>query len=101
MSSVTPQGAVDVGQLSGPLDHENADRLVETVQSGLAEGQPMVVLDMSDVPLMDSAGLDALMDVHDAVHLKGAPSSWPRSPNCVRKCSTSPALVGTSKPTKK
>ncbi len=71
MLNVKPQGAVDVVQLSGPLNHENADRLVETVQSGLAEGQPMVVLDMSDVPLMDSAGLEALMDVHDAVLLKG------------------------------
>ena len=31
----------------------------------------MVVLDMSDVPLMDSAGLDALLDISDAVLLKG------------------------------
>lgn len=71
MLSVNPQGAVDVVQLSGALNHENFEQLVETIQSGLAEGQPMVVLDMSDVPLLDSAGLDALLDVHDAVLLKG------------------------------
>ena len=71
MLSVKPQGAVDVVRLSGPLNHENTEQLVETVQSGLAEGQPMVVLVMSDVPLMDSAGLDALMDIHDTVLLKG------------------------------
>jgi len=71
MLNVKPQGAVDVVQLSGPLNHECAEELVETIQSGLAEGQPMVVLDMSDVPLMDSAGLEALLDIHDAVLLKG------------------------------
>ena len=71
MISVEPQGAVDVVRLSGPLNHENADQLVETVQSGLAGGQPMVVLDMSDVPLMDSAALDALLDIHDWTQLKG------------------------------
>jgi len=71
MLSVEPQGAVDVVRLNGPLNHESAEQLVETVQSGLADGQPMVVLDMSNVTLMDSAGLDALMDVHDTALLKG------------------------------
>ncbi len=71
MFSVKPQGAVDVVQLGGQLNQENAEQLVETVQSGLAEGQPMVVLDMSDVTLLDSAGLDALLDSRDAVLLKG------------------------------
>ena len=71
MFQVEPQGAVDVVQLSGPLNNENAEQLVATVQATLAEGQPMIVLDMHDVPLLDSAGLDALLDVHDAVVLKG------------------------------
>jgi anti-sigma B factor antagonist len=71
MFSVKLQGAVDVVQMGGPLNHENAEQLVETVQSGLAEGQPMVVLDMSDVTLLDSAGLDALLDSRDVVLLKG------------------------------
>jgi anti-anti-sigma factor len=70
MLNIKPQGAVDVIQLNGPLNDENAEQLVETIESGLTEGQPMVVLDMSDVPLMDSAGLDALLDIHDAVVLK-------------------------------
>ena len=45
--------------------------MIETVRSGLNGGQPIVVLNMSDVPLMDSAGLEALMDVRDTVLLKG------------------------------
>ena len=71
MINVEPQGAVDVVRLSGPLNHENAGQLVETVQAELADGQPMIVLDMNDVPLVDSAGLDALMDIHDWTLLKG------------------------------
>ena len=71
MLSVESQGAVDVVRLNGPLNHENAGQLVETVQLSLTEGQPMVVLDMSDVPLLDSAGLDALLDVHDWALLQG------------------------------
>ncbi len=71
MLAVEPQGAVEVLHLSGPLNHENTDQLLETIQTGLSDGQPMVVLDMSDVPLLDSAGLDALLDVHDCVLLKG------------------------------
>ncbi len=71
MISVEPQGAVDVVRLSGPLNHENADQLVETVQTGLTDGQPMVVLDMSDVPLLDSAALDALIEIHDWTLQKG------------------------------
>jgi anti-anti-sigma factor len=71
MMNIKSQGAVDVVQLSGPLNHENAEEFVETVDSGLAEGQPMVVLDLGDVPLMDSTGLDALLDVRDAAILKG------------------------------
>ena len=71
MLSVESQGAVDVVRLNGPLNHENAEDLAETVRSGLTGGQPIVVLNMSDVPLMDSAGLEALMDVRDTVLLKG------------------------------
>ncbi len=71
MFSVETQGAVNVVQLVGPLNHENADTLTETIADGLTKGQPMVVLDMSDVPLLDSAGLDSLLDVRDSVHQQG------------------------------
>jgi anti-anti-sigma factor len=71
MISMAPQGAVDVVRLNGSLTHENADKLVETVEPGLTEGQPMIVLDMSDVPLLDSAGLEALMDLHDWAQVRG------------------------------
>lgn len=71
MISVAPQGAVDVVRFDGSLNHENADKLVEAVESDLTEGQPMVVLDMSDVPLLDSAGLEALMDLRDWALVRG------------------------------
>jgi anti-anti-sigma factor len=71
MLNVTPQGAVDVVRLTGPLNHESAGKLVEGVESGLTDGQPMIVLDLSDVPLLDSAALDALLDLHDWAQLRG------------------------------
>lgn len=71
MISMAPQGAVEVVRLSGPLNHDNASKLVETVESGLTDGQPLLVLDMSDVPLLDSAALEALMDLHDWAQLRG------------------------------
>ena len=71
MINVESQGAVDVVRLDGALNHENADQLAQVIQSGLSGGQPMVVLDMSDVPLLDSAGLEALLDARDFVLRKG------------------------------
>lgn len=71
MISIAPQGAVDVVRPSGALNHENAGKLVEAVESGLTEGQPMIVLDMADVPLVDSAALEALLDLHDWAALRG------------------------------
>ena len=68
MISVEPQGAVDVVRPNGPLNHENAEQLAETIRSGLSSGQPMVVMDMTDVPLVDSAGLEALLEIQQ--HLR-------------------------------
>ena len=71
MFSVESQGAVDVVKPMAPLDQENAGEFTETLETGLTPGKPMVVLDMSDVPLIDSAGLDALLDFQDALEDQG------------------------------
>jgi anti-anti-sigma factor len=71
MFSITSQGAVDVVKPLAPLNQENAQELLETIHSGLAEGQPMVVLDMSDVPLIDNAGLESLLDTQQSLQLRG------------------------------
>jgi len=71
MPVVEKQGAVDVIAVEGPLNQENVNSVQETVELCSAEGLPMVVLNMSDVPLMDSAGLELLLDLSDYVHQRG------------------------------
>ena len=71
MFSVESQGAVDVVKPVGPLNVENAPGLLDTVATGLSEGLPMVVVDLTEVALIDSAGLEALVDAREKIQLKG------------------------------
>jgi len=71
MFHVESQGAVDVIKPMVPLSQENAGDLMETIEAKLSKGQSMVVLDMNDVPLIDSAGLDSLLDVQQALRSRG------------------------------
>ena len=71
MFRVESQGAVDVVKPLAPLNLESAQEMVETINSGLTEGQPMVVLDMSDIPLVDSAGLESLLDTQQSLQRCG------------------------------
>ena len=71
MFAVKSQGAVEVIVPNVPLKGEYVDELRETVQHCLADGIPMLVLNLHDVPLMDSAGLESLLDMRDAVEKRG------------------------------
>ena len=71
MFAVEAQGAVDVVRLEGPLVQDSVESLQETLDTGLCGGQPLVVLAMGAVPLIDSAGLDALLDARDQVARAG------------------------------
>ncbi len=63
MFQIESQGAVELITPSEALNHENAESLLEMIANQSFSGQPMVVLDLSNVPLVDSAGLEALLDV--------------------------------------
>lgn len=54
-------GAVDVIQGDLPLNVENAEGLAGLLQLSLSSGQPYVVVDLENVPLIDSAGLELLL----------------------------------------
>ena len=71
MFSVDSQGAVDVVQLEGPLTEETVESLSDSIERGLSGGLPMVVLNMAHVPLLDSAGLEGLLDAREKVALRG------------------------------
>ena len=71
MFRVESQGAVDVVKPLAPLNQESAKELVETIRCELTDGQPMLVLDMSDIPMIDSAGLEALLDCQVMLQQRG------------------------------
>jgi anti-anti-sigma factor len=65
------QGAVDVIQADAPLNVESADELKQLLAACRAGGRPFVVLDMSNVPLVDGAGLELLLDFKDEFEALG------------------------------
>lgn len=71
MFRVETQGAVDVVHVDGPLNVESVEHLHDTLSARLSDGLPMVVLDMAEVPIMDSAGLDALLDAQEQIVHQG------------------------------
>lgn len=71
MFAVKTQGAVEVVVPNVPLKAEYVEELRDTVKHCLADGLPMLVLNLHDVPLVDSAGLESLLDVRDMVQAKG------------------------------
>ena len=76
MFSVESQGAIDVMTPLAPISQENVSELLETVEKGLSAGQPMLVLNMNDVPLVDSAGLEAMLDIQDSLQRRGGTVKW-------------------------
>ena len=71
MFTVKSQGAVEVIAPNVPLNGEYVEELKETVQQCLGDGLPMLILNLRDVPLLDSAGLESLLDMRDLVEHRG------------------------------
>lgn len=65
------QGAVDVVVLDGVLNGDSSSDLTRSVEPVLAHGFPMLVLDLAAVPLIDSRGLETLLDLQDAARARG------------------------------
>jgi anti-anti-sigma factor len=58
-------GAVDIISGTSPLIQEYRAAFLKSIDSCIGNGQPRVVVDLSGIPLMDSLGLDALLDARD------------------------------------
>ncbi len=71
MADCFRQGAVDVVRGSDRLNAEQADELRPLVESTLHRGQPRVVIDLVNVPLIDSDGLEFLLDMRDLCLRRG------------------------------
>lgn len=64
------QGAIDVISGTLPLSGDTLPLLDAAFTECLHEGQPRVVLDLRNVPLIDSAGLERLLDLRDRFQSK-------------------------------
>jgi anti-anti-sigma factor len=65
------QGAVDVIQGNVPLNVDHVEELARLLRQTLQTGQPYAVLSLESVPLIDSAGLELLMDFREAFQQVG------------------------------
>lgn len=59
------QGAVDVVGGGDRISGDQVAELAEVLDSCLERGQPQVVLDLNTVALIDSAGLELLLDTQE------------------------------------
>ncbi|MEX0818116.1 MAG: STAS domain-containing protein [Pirellulaceae bacterium] len=59
------QGAIDIISGSVPLSGDALDLLDAAFADCLLEGQPRAVLDLRTIPMIDSAGLERLLDIRD------------------------------------
>lgn len=65
------QGAVDIVEGESPLTREMLAQLSTVFEPLLRGGQPKVVFNLREVPLVDSAGLELLLDVQDELRQRG------------------------------
>jgi stage II sporulation protein AA (anti-sigma F factor antagonist) len=59
------QGTVDVIGCDRPVDAEVAEQFAVFARQHIAAGQPRLVLDLSETPIVDSAGLETILQLHD------------------------------------
>lgn len=62
MYELARQGAVDVISGSEPLNVEYIDAVSGIVERCMELGQPRIVFNLRSIPLIDSAGLELLLD---------------------------------------
>jgi anti-anti-sigma factor len=65
------QGAVAVVSGAAPLNEETVAEVRTLLQPCLSCGQPMAVLNLESVSLLDSAALELLAEAHDAFAARG------------------------------
>ena len=71
MIEETKQGAITVIGIHDPLTVDHVADAAEALQRCFTDGPPMAVLDMTGIPLIDSAGLELLLNAHDSFAERG------------------------------
>ncbi len=63
----TRQGAVNVITGNSPLNRESAELLTSAIEQCFGDGPPRIVLDMAEISLIDSAGLESLLSIQEHI----------------------------------
>lgn len=71
MFELIKQGVVSVLQADVALNRENVPAAELACQSCFDRGQPKLVIDMSGIPLLDSRGLEWLLEKHRQAQTRG------------------------------
>ena len=71
MFQAARQGVVQVFSGDEPLNEANVSALADLIRRTPLSPQPMAVLDLQRIPLLDSAGLELLLDVHEDLTRRG------------------------------
>ncbi|MBM4076587.1 MAG: STAS domain-containing protein [Planctomycetes bacterium] len=71
MFQVSQQGTIDVIYGNDPLTEPNLSELNHVFEETLKHVPPRIVLNMADIPLMDSAGLEWTLDATERCALMG------------------------------
>ncbi len=77
METINQHGAVTVLRPNGPLRADVIDSIRQQLQPKLSGGVPYVVIDMSETPLIDGAGLEWILDLDETCCRRGG---------CLRLC---------------
>lgn len=64
-------GTVDVLAPHGPLTDDDAEAFIGTVKQRLNAANPRFVLDLADVPYLDSSGIEGIVDAADDLRTRG------------------------------
>lgn len=64
-------GSVEIISANVPLTAENVPEAAQAFEQCFGKGQPRLVFNLADVPLLDSAGLELLLDVRDRCMQQG------------------------------
>jgi len=71
------KGKVLIFDIKGDLDARNASLLKERINEKIAEGRSLLLINLSEVPYMDSAGLGVLVSgLKNANRLSGDLRMW-------------------------
>ena len=71
MFPIEKQGAVCVARPQTPLAGDACELFADSVLAALGAGRPMLVVDFHNVPLVDSTGLETLVDLRTRIESRG------------------------------